>query len=122
MSEVNSAPKHAQAMLSNDAYDRLKKSVTLLLPGLGTLYFALAEIWGLPYGAQVVGSLAALNVFAGIVLSISSKSYDSSEAKYDGSIDVIVNPEGSKVLSLNLNEHPDVIPDMSQVLFKVNKS
>lgn len=25
------------------------------LPALGTLYFALAGIWGLPYGEQLVG-------------------------------------------------------------------
>ena len=35
--------------LNNNLYDKLKWVVQYLLPGLGTLYFALAAIWDLPY-------------------------------------------------------------------------
>ena len=39
--------------MSNKTYDILKWAAQLLLPALGTLYFALASIWGFPYGEQI---------------------------------------------------------------------
>lgn len=60
--------------LSNKTYDRLKW-VVLKLPALGTFIFALSEIWGLPYGDKIVGSIAALATFLCTLLGISSKNY-----------------------------------------------
>ena len=40
--------------MSNKTYDILKWIAMYLLPAAGTLYFALAGIWSLPYGEQVV--------------------------------------------------------------------
>jgi hypothetical protein len=42
---------------------------------LGTLYFALASIWGLPYGEQIVGTITAVDAFLGAILKISSDNY-----------------------------------------------
>ena len=48
--------------LSNKVYDTLKWIAQILLPGLGTLYFAISGIWGLPYCEQVVGTLSAIKM------------------------------------------------------------
>lgn len=61
--------------MSNKVYDILKFIAQIVLPGLGTLYFALAGIWGFPYGEQVVGTIAAIDAFLGAILGISSASY-----------------------------------------------
>ena len=61
--------------LSNKAYDTLKWIAQILLPGLGTLYFALSYIWGLPYCEQVVGTLSAVTVFIGMLLGLSAAKY-----------------------------------------------
>lgn len=61
--------------LSNTTYDILKWIATLLLPALGTLYFALASIWGFPYGEQIVGTITAVDTFLGVILGISASSY-----------------------------------------------
>jgi TRAP-type uncharacterized transport system fused permease subunit len=61
--------------LSNDTYDVLKWIAQILLPALGTLYFAIANIWGLPYAEQVVGTITAIDTFLGVLLGISSDSY-----------------------------------------------
>lgn len=61
--------------LSNTTYDILKWIATLLLPALGTLYFALASIWGFPYGEQIVGTITAIDTFLGVILGISMSSY-----------------------------------------------
>lgn len=61
--------------LSNKTYDVLKWIALIALPAIGTLYFALAGIWGLPYGEQVVGTITAVDTFLGALLGISSVSY-----------------------------------------------
>lgn len=62
--------------LSNKAYDTLKWIAQYLLPAIGTLYFALARIWGLPYGEQVVGTITAVDAFLGAILGISTMQYN----------------------------------------------
>lgn len=61
--------------MSNKVYDKLKWIAMYLLPALGTLYFALAGIWGLPYGEEIVGTITAIDTFLGVVLGISNAQY-----------------------------------------------
>lgn len=61
--------------MSNKTYDILKWIAQILLPALATLYFALAGIWGFPYGEEIVGSITAFDTFLGVVLGISSLNY-----------------------------------------------
>lgn len=61
--------------MSSKVYDILKFIAQILLPALGTLYFALASIWGFPYAEQVVGTITAVDTFLGVVLGISSSKY-----------------------------------------------
>lgn len=65
----------------NSTYDILKWIAQLLLPALATLYFALANIWGLPYGEQIVGTITAVDAFLGIILGISTVNYYKKEEK-----------------------------------------
>lgn len=62
-------------VLNNKVYDILKWIAMIFLPAIGTLYFALAGIWGLPYGEQIVGTITAVDTFIGIILGISSANY-----------------------------------------------
>jgi hypothetical protein len=62
--------------LSNRTYDILKWIAQILLPALGTLYFALSKIWGLPYSTEVVGTIAAVDTFLGALLGISTAAYN----------------------------------------------
>lgn len=64
--------------MSNKVYDILKWIAMVVLPALGTLYFALAGIWGFPYAEQIVGSITAIDTFLGIILGISSINYKAS--------------------------------------------
>lgn len=61
--------------MSNETYDILKWIAQYLLPAAGTLYFALAGIWGLPYGEQIVGTITAVDTFLGVLLGISNANY-----------------------------------------------
>ena len=62
--------------MNNKVYDVLKWIAMYLLPALGTLYFALAGIWGLPYGEQIVGTITAIDTFLGVILGISKVQYN----------------------------------------------
>jgi len=64
--------------LDNKTYDLLKWIAMIVLPALGTLYFALASIWGLPYGEQIVGTITAIDAFLGALLGVSTSSYNRS--------------------------------------------
>lgn len=62
--------------MSNKTYDVLKYICMVCLPALGTLYFALASIWGFPYGEQIVGTITAIDTFLGTLLMISNNQYN----------------------------------------------
>ena len=62
--------------MSNKVYDILKFIAQILLPAIGTLYFALAKIWGFPYAAEIVGTISAVDAFLGALLGISTAKYN----------------------------------------------
>lgn len=62
-------------IFSNKTYDVVKWIAQYLLPALATLYAALAGLWGLPYGEQIVGTISAVDVFLGVLLGISNSNY-----------------------------------------------
>lgn len=63
-------------VLKNRAYDCLKWIAQILLPALGTLYYAIAKIWGLPYVEEIVGTITAVDLFLGALLGISTIQYN----------------------------------------------
>lgn len=66
--------------MNKKVYKILKQVAQIYLPALGTLYFALAGIWNLPYAEQVVGTITAVDTFLGVILGISSSSYNKASA------------------------------------------
>lgn len=68
--------------MSNKMYNVLKWIAQLFLPAAATLYFALANIWGLPYGEEIVGTITAVDAFLGVILGISSKVYYNDLSNY----------------------------------------
>lgn len=62
-------------VFSNKVYDIMKWITTIVLPGIGTFYFALASIWGFPYAEQITGTITALVTFLGILLGVSNANY-----------------------------------------------
>ena len=69
--------------MSNKTYDILKYIAQIVLPAIATLYFALAQIWGLPYGEQIVGTITAIDAFLGALLGISTMRYNKEEKNHE---------------------------------------
>lgn len=108
--------------LNNRMYDVLKWITQIFLPAVGTLYFSVAGIWGLPAAQQVVGTIVALTTFLGVILGLSTLSYNKSGDKYDGSVNVERKDDGTPVMALQLDkiEDPHDIVKKKEVTFKVN--
>ena len=62
--------------MSNEVYDILKWIAQLVLPALATFYLTIANIWGLPFGEQISGTIMALDTVLGVILGISSANYN----------------------------------------------
>ena len=62
--------------LSNKYYDILKWIALIFIPAIGALYFGLAQIWGFPYGEEIVGTLTLIDTFLGALLGISTAQYN----------------------------------------------
>lgn len=117
----STVPSHAAApkpYFSDSTYDRLKFIAMIVLPAVGALYFALAGIWGLPAANEVVGTITALDTLLGVLLGVSTSKYNASDAKYDGTIDVVDTGE-KKVFSMTLNSDPEELEQKPAVTFKV---
>ena len=68
--------------LTNQQYDILKLFAILILP-ISEFVSALASIWGLPYGAQIVATLVALDTLLGAVVKVASASDNYQKGKED---------------------------------------
>ena len=67
--------------MNNKIYDILKYICQIALPAIGGLYFALAQIWQLPYAEQIVGTISAITACLGILLGISTYQYKKDKAE-----------------------------------------
>lgn len=61
--------------LNPDTYEIIKWVVMIVFPATGALYFALSQLWGFPYGEQVVGTVAAVTAFMGLLLGVSTNKH-----------------------------------------------
>lgn len=105
---------------NSKVYDFLKYLAQIVLPGVATLYFALSEIWGLPHGAEIVGTIVAFDAFLGVLLGINTAAYNKSEARFDGTMDVFED-EDTKTFSFNVNEDPYDLDKKDQITLRVNR-
>lgn len=99
---------------SNKIYNVLKWIALYLLPAMGTLYFALAGVWGFPYGEQVVGTISAIDAFLGVILGISTKNYNG-----DGTLNIDTSDPEKDIYKLELNVPVEELSGMKSVTFKV---
>lgn len=101
--------------MNNKTYDRLKWIAMYFLPAIGTLYFALAGIWGFPYGEEVIGTTSALTIFLSIILGISSTQYHG-----DGKIRIDASNPGKNIYRIDFDGSPDELSEKDTVTLEVD--
>lgn len=60
---------------NNKVYDVLSYVAGVVLPALETLWLTLGNIWGFSYTVKIGATIAAVDVFLGALLKISSHQY-----------------------------------------------
>lgn len=116
-------PKHAEPtkpLLGDKIYNVVKNGAMVVLPALSAFYYALATIWGWPEPEKVVGTLAALNVFLGVVAVVAKVLYDKSGAGFDGTVD-LQHVDGQKTVVMDIQTHPEDMLSQKTVTLKVNQ-
>lgn len=107
--------------LSNETYDKVKWVAQIALPAVGTLYFAIAAIWGLPKAEEVVGTITAIDAFLGVLLGLSKRSYDNSAATFDGTAEVQDTEDGPVILMHPMRlDDSEAITKLQEIRIKVN--
>lgn len=101
--------------LTNNVYDVLKWIAQILLPAAGTLYFALAKVWGLPYATEVVGTIAAVDTFLGAVLGLSSAAYNG-----EGTLQIDTSDPEKDIYRLAYDGNLGDLANKDKVTFKID--
>lgn len=101
-------------MFDSKTYDTLKWIAQFLLPALGTLYFTISSIWGLPYGEQILGTITAIDLFLGAILGISSSKYEG-----DGTMIVDTSNPDRDIYRMELSNPVETLSEKDSVVFKV---
>jgi len=104
-------------LLSDKAYNTLKWVAQLLLPASGTFYYALAATWGLPYGEHIVGTIAALTTFLGVILGISTSQYKKTGA--DGQLLIDTSDPSKDIYRIDLGANFDQLGDKKTITLTV---
>lgn len=107
-------------MITGKLYDALKWLAQVVFPAIGTLYFTLAHLWGLPSADEVVKTIVAVDLFLGLLLGISQINYNK---QIESGGELVVHPDGKRVFELDHNiVDMDDIVNKSEVRFKVKKA
>lgn len=73
--------------MNNKTYDILKYIAQIVLPAIGVLWFTISQIWGIPYGEEILGTITAVDCFLGAILGISTMAYNKKlEGEINGNI------------------------------------
>jgi putative holin Dp-1 len=106
-----------KVQLKGKVYDVTKQIALVWLPAVGALYFALAQIWNLPNPEDVSGSILAVDTFLGVVLGISSNTYNKSEERFAGTLAIQDGEEGSTLRLVGVD--PVALMNRPEVTFKM---
>ena len=69
--------------LPDAVYDLLKWLSLVFFNAVGVLYKTLATIWGLPYGEEVLTTCAAVALFIGALIGVSTAQYNKLQGKHE---------------------------------------
>jgi Putative phage holin Dp-1 len=104
---------------SGVVYDKLKLTAQLILPALAALYFGLSQIWNLPAGAEVSGTVSLINVFVGVIVVWLKSLHNAAGPQYDGYLTWEDHDEGSalRLTSVDLK----ALEQKGEILMKVTR-
>jgi len=104
---------------SGAVYDKLKLTAQLILPAFAALYFGLSQIWNLPAGAEVSGTISLLNVFVGVSVVWLKSLHNAAGTQYDGFLTWEDHDEGSSLRLTSIDIQ--ALENKGEILMKVSR-
>ena len=104
---------------SGAVYDKLKLTAQLILPAFAALYFGLSQIWNLPAGAEVSGTISLLNVFVGVIVVWLKSLHNAAGTQYDGFLTWEDHDEGSSLRLTSIDIQ--ALENKGEILMKVSR-
>lgn len=112
-----------KGLLPDSLFNTFRFFVEVILPGVGALYFALAEIWNLPNAAQVVATLSAVAVFLGLFVNYARiKHSEVNENLVDGELVIDLNDPMKDTYSIEIHRPLGELPLQNEVRLKVRNN
>lgn len=113
-------PDNKPFWLSDKAYNVLKWMAQIVLPALATFYLTIGALWELPQPEKVAATIVALDTFLGVILLITTNSYNNSDARFDGTLNITQLPN-RKVFEIDLGDNtPEAVQEKDEFVLKVN--
>lgn len=115
---MNSVPVPS---LSPKAYNAVRWLVELALPATASLYYGLSNTWGLPGGDSVVGTIALVTTFLGVIVGLNRRRYNAVSPAAAGTMVVKVDTDGMPTVGLELEKTPEELAGLQSIRFDVRR-
>jgi hypothetical protein len=109
-------------LINNKIYNIIKWIVVYFLPAIGTLYFSISQIWGLPNAEQVLGTITSLTIFLSMIIGFSNSAFKKSGSGTDGTMLVDTTNPDKDIYLLQLNKEAMNLAEKDIISFKVDKN
>lgn len=111
-------------LVSNKVFSSLKWATLVFVPAVNASVFSILQILEVDPSitAKVTGIIAILNTLLGVAIGGAALQYNSSDAKYDGTISPRLADMQTSETALNLGALPKDLEDQKEVLLKVDTS
>ena len=108
-------------IINNKVYGIIKWVIVYLLPAIGTLYFSISQLWGIPHADQILGTISSVTIFLSMILGLSSSSYKKNGSGMDGVMLVDTSNPDKDVYLLQLTNEAINLAEKDTITFKVEK-
>lgn len=103
----------------DNVYNFIKTLIQYILPAIAALYSAVASIWNLPYGTQILGTIAGLETALGILIGVSTVQYNKEIEKDGGTLIVDQTPSGGDLYSFEFDNDQQGFAGKKAVTFQI---
>lgn len=121
MKNIEGESRSPNPFLSKKTFDLIKYFIWIVLPTVGTVYFILAVVWGLPAEKEVLGSIVVIQTAVNVMLGINASSFAVTTTKPSGTIQITESLDKT-TYSLELDDDPEFLDDKDEIVFRVQKT
>lgn len=106
---------------NNKTFNILKWATLVFVPAVNAATFSILQLWGVDpdVTSKITGSIAILNTLLGVGVGALALQYNTSDEKYDGTIDPLTANMQTSDRALNLSTDEYDAANQKEVLLKV---